>query len=377
MRRVPGASGAAETPGEKRLAPAAEEKPGDFFELAPEEVPGYQPTGQVVARRPRRDVKPLLKAAAGLLVTAGLVVAAILIWPSAHARVPDLVGKILKEAIGAARESGLQPVVTAWEYSNSRSDGVVLAQAPAGGSRVGKGSRLSMTVCKGPMPESGAGEVSTRAGGGAAPGGEKVITIDAGHQALPAYSEWVDPDMTRRAPVDPGGRGVNSGNYEYAVTVDIALKLKGLLEKDGIAVQMTRETNTIDLPCVTRAEMANDAGSLLAVHIHCGVSADPETMGIFTMTPARNAWTDGFYEESKTAALFIQEQLVKSCELDDMGVLATHDLPEFNWSKVPTVEPRIGFLTNPRDDGFLADDQFRWKAAWGLRNGIRKHLDNL
>lgn len=349
---------------------------GDFFDLRPEEVAGFEPRGEVVARRRPLEVKPLLKTAVAILVLAGLVAGAVLAWPSSRARVPDVVGKTLDNAMRTARESGMDPAVVAWRYSSGHSDGVVLGQSPAGGSVVGKGSRLNLTVCKGPGPEAGAGGAPSRAKAGDRPGGERVITIDAGHQVSPVYGEWADPGMTRRTPGDQGGRGTTSGNHEHAVTIDIAMKLKGLLEKEGLTVRMTRETNTVDLANTARAEMANDAGSLLCVHIHCGNSADPMAKGIRTLCPAQNAWTAGFHEKSKTAALYIQEQLVISCELDDLGVLADGDLPEFNWSKVPTAEPEIGFLTNPRDDAFLAEDQFRWKAAWGLRNGIKKFLDN-
>ncbi len=355
---------------------AARALKAEFFELDPDEVRGFEPRGEVIARRRPFDPKPLLKASAAALVVAALVAAAAFLWPSSRAKVPDLVGKTLDIAMREARESNLDPAVTSWRYSNRHSDGVVLAQSLAKGSAVRKGTKLFLTVCKGPPPETGSTAGSSPPQASAQPSAEQVITIDAGHQALPVYGEWIDPGMTRRSSGDPGGKGTISGNLEYEVTIDIALKLKGLLEKDGLSVVMTREANTLDTPNATRAEIANNANSVLSVHIHCGNSGDPATMGICTLCPAENTWTAGFYEKSKTAALYIQEQLVKSCEIDDMGVLATGDLPEFNWSKVPTVEPQIGFLTNPRDDGFLADEQFRWKAAWGLRNGIKKFLEN-
>jgi len=96
-----------------------------------------------------------------------------------------------------------------------------------------------------------------------------------------------------------------------------------------------------------------------------------------TLYPARSRWTESLYENSKQAALLVQEELVKSSGLDDLGVKSASDNPGFNWSKVPVVETQAGFLSNEEDDRLLADDQFRWKVAWGLRNGIRKYLNNL
>jgi N-acetylmuramoyl-L-alanine amidase len=40
------------------------------------------------------------------------------------------------------------------------------------------------------------------------------------------------------------------------------------------------------------------------------------------------------------------------------------------------VESQPAFLSNPRDDSLLAQDDFRWKVAWGLRNGIIKCMEN-
>jgi N-acetylmuramoyl-L-alanine amidase len=125
-----------------------------------------------------------------------------------------------------------------------------------------------------------------------------------------------------------------------------------------------------------RAEIANNAPSNLFVRVNCANSADQAMMGMDTLYPAKNKWTESFYEKSKTAALFIQAELIKSCRIEDLGILERHDLPAFNWSKVPVVEAEVGFMTNQRDDSLLSDDQFRWKVAWGLRNGIIKYLNN-
>jgi N-acetylmuramoyl-L-alanine amidase len=248
-----------------------------------------------------------------------------------------------------------------------------------------KGSGIALEVSKGSRPETGAvsgtpGAVATSPTGqenaSAGPLSSKTITVDAGHQALPAGQEWSDPGMSKRVLPDEGGRGVATGNAEYLVTMDTALKLKSLLEKDGVNVVMTRETGTIDLPDVIRADIANNAKSDLYVRIHSGNSNEPAKSGISTLYPVNSRWTQEFYERSKQAALLIQEELVKSCGLDDLGVAAGNDLPGFNWSKVPVVQTEAGFLTNEKDDKLLAEDQFRWKVAWGLRNGILKYLNN-
>jgi N-acetylmuramoyl-L-alanine amidase len=353
-----------------------------FFDLEPEEVSEFKPASSVVARRQPLNWKPALAASAALVVLAAVITAVVLLWPSSGSEVPDLVGKTLTEAFETARDSGFVPNVTGWEFSDVHSDGVVLAQSPRAGGVKGKGGGIELTISKGPQPtvdDVNGPAASSQPGddqAGAGPFADKTITIDAGSQALPTREEWSDPGMTRRLPGDSGAKGVLTGNDEYLVTLDTAIKLKNLLEKDGIRVVMTRESSTIDLPEVMRAEIAANAESDLYLRIHCGNSSDPAMMGIETLYPARDRWTEKFYEKSKTAALLIQAQLVKSCALDDLGTQHRSDMPGFNWSKVPVVEAEIGFLTNPRDDSLLADEQFRWKVAWGLRNGIVEFLNN-
>jgi N-acetylmuramoyl-L-alanine amidase len=363
---------------------ATQRRPG-FFDLAPEDVEVYRTPGPVVARRKPIDLKPALGVVSFLLILAAIITGVVLLWPSSKARVPNLVGTYLSKAMDIAREKGFTPTVTAWDYSEKVSDGVVISQRPPGRKEVKKGGNIALRISKGPHPETGAVSQSPPAASSAPAGQEnasagplssKTITIDPGHQALTAAQEWSDPGMTKRVPPDEGGRGVATGNAEYLVTLDIALKLKSLLEKDGINVVTTRETSTIDLPDITRADIANNADSDLYVRIHCGNSKNPSRTGILTVYPANNKWTGQIYEKSKQAALFIQPELVKSCGLDDLGVVHGEDMPGLNWSKVPVVESQAGFLTNSGDDTLLAEDQFRWKVAWGLRNGIIKYLNN-
>ena len=75
-------------------------------------------------------------------------------------------------------------------------------------------------------------------------------------------------------------------------------------------------------------------------------------------------------------ALYVQADTFKSCGTDDLGVGARDDLPLFNWSRVPVAEVLVAYLSNAEEDKLLPTDEFRWKAAWGIRNGIIKYLSS-
>ena len=367
------------TPGEEHT------RSGDFFDLPVEEVASYRPKGVIVAPRKQISIKPTLEVLIVLLVLGAVAALVVVLWPSSSARVPRLVGKNLTTAMQDARGRGFAPVVSGWAYSDDHADGVILAQQPSAGKTVRKGAGITLTVSKGPSPDQdeGTSQVTPQSNAQpdqgqveAGPLSGKTVTVDPGSQAIAAQSEWSDPGMTERVAADKDAKGVLTGNDEYLVDLDIALKVKSLLEKEGVKVVMTRQNSTVDLTNAMRADVANNASSDLLLSIHCNSSDDQMMKGIDTLYPASEGYTVPIYEKSKGAALFIQAQLVKACGVEDLGVLSRQDMPIFNWSKVPAVQVEVGYLSSPRDDSLLAEEQYRSKVAKGLCDGIVQYFKN-
>ncbi len=353
----------------------------DFFELEPEEVLSFKPPTPELAPRSWRRLKTAVAVLAAVILVGGLIAVLVLAWPSSEVKVPNLIGKMLGGAMETAKRSRLTPRVEGWAYSGKHSDGVVLSQRPRGRQVVARGSEISLTISKGPRPEGGdlTGSVGTTgqaesSSATASPFTGKTVCIDPGHQAIARQGEWVDPGMTKRNPPENAEAGAVTGNVEYLLTMDIAEKLRNLLEKDGINVIMTRESGGVDLTNIMRAEIANNRDADLLVSIHLNYSRDANAKGTTTLYPANTKWTAGFYEKSKTVAIYIQADTVKSCGTADLGISPRDDLPLFNWSKVPVAEVLVAYLSNAEEDKLLATDEFRWNAAWGIRNGIIKYL---
>jgi serine/threonine-protein kinase len=63
-------------------------------------------------------------------------------------QVPSVVGRSKASAVGALKDAGLK--VTAEEQDSDQPKGRVLSQSPTGGTTVDKGSRVTITVSKGP-----------------------------------------------------------------------------------------------------------------------------------------------------------------------------------------------------------------------------------
>jgi N-acetylmuramoyl-L-alanine amidase len=373
--------------GEASPEPADADKEGKgFFDLEPGQMGRWKAKGVRLPDRVHVDLWPVVKVAALVVVAGLIIVGLVFLFLPSSTLAPDLRGKPLDQAMNKARSMGYMPMVTQWLYSAGHSDGIVLEQQPRPGTQMKKGQLLSLKVSKGPPVDEdpGPAEIPPVATGTSSPQPStpltgKIICLDPGHQgrAMSQPEEWLDPGLTARQPQEPPAQGVSTGDYEQSITLDIAGKLKTLLEKDGVGIVMTRTSDKVDIPNIDRAEIANNANAQLLVSIHTGnMPLDPGRNGCQVLYPEKNQWTSGTYEQSKTAALLIQPEIIKTTSLNDLGIGNSRMLTLFNWSKVPVIEAITGYLTNADNDRSLSSDDFRWKVAQGLRNGILKYLNN-
>lgn len=207
---------------------------------------------------------------------------------------------------------------------------------------------------------------------------QKIICIDPGHQIRSNFErEPIGPgSLYTSERAKKGTKGVISGVPEYQITLAISFKLKSLLEKKGFKVIMTREKNEVDISNAERAEIANRAKADLFLRIHTDGSPDPDVNGVSVFYPKRNQWTEDIYIESKDAAQFILNELVESTGAKKNEIMPRGDLVGFNWSKVTVIVVEAGFLTNPGEDELLNTDDYQWKVAQGICNGVSRFLLN-
>lgn len=212
----------------------------------------------------------------------------------------------------------------------------------------------------------------------AAPAAAAPVCVDPGHgdRANPG-TEPIGPGAATRKVKDGGGaRGVVTGQREADLALDVSLRLRALLRREGIPVVMTRmSTGGLSLGNVARARTCNRAGAALMLRVHADGSTDRSTHGTHTLHPAvRRGWTDDVAAESRRAARLVQRALVRRLGSRDLGLHERADLTGFNWADVPVVLVELGFLSNPREDRLLATPAYRARAAAGLRDGVLAFL---
>lgn len=174
----------------------------------------------------------------------------------------------------------------------------------------------------------------------------KTICIDAGHGGT-----------------DPGA--VNGASQEKNIALDIALKLKNLLQRNGYTVFMSRETDVFSQP-KDRAKYANSMGADLFISIHCN------SYRLDTAHGTETWYYEGSAEGERLAEL-IQTRLVRHLGLTDRGIKDNRTYAVLNATKMPAVLVETAFLSNPKEKELLMNNGFRSHIAQAIFEGINAY----
>jgi len=218
------------------------------------------------------------------------------------------------------------------------------------------------------------------------------------------------PLSVRRVVIDAGHGGNDPGatseakSSEKEITLDIAGRLRHLLETSGFEVVVTRQDDRL-IPLRERARLANASASDIFVSIHVNsivshtashgvetyylgptndpsltrLAADENRVSGYSMNDLRKL-LDGVYadvrrDESHRLAAAVQEQLWGGLRRIDPGLE--------NWgvkrapfvvlvaTEMPAILAEVGCLSNEKEAAMLHKPQYRQQIAEALLRGIR------
>ena len=179
-----------------------------------------------------------------------------------------------------------------------------------------------------------------------------VVAVDPGHGG----SVSRDPSQLW----DPG---VVAGSVmEKDITLDLALRLRSLLQRERVKVVLTRSTDKY-VEISQRWNIAHAAGARMFVSLHVNAfDGDPSINGETIFYPRPDSLP---LAQSVDASL---AQALKSYQVADDGVAAKPEL----WvhSDVPTITVEPVYLTNPREFALMAQGPFRQAIVQGVFNGM-------
>ncbi|MFE1858437.1 N-acetylmuramoyl-L-alanine amidase [Streptomyces anandii] len=218
----------------------------------------------------------------------------------------------------------------------------------------------------------------------------KVVVIDPGHnpgnfQHASEINRKVDIG-TNRKECDTTGTSTNAGYTEARFTLDVAHRLRTLLEQQGATVKLTHDDGSPSWgPCVDeRARIGNAAHADAAVSIHADGAA-PGDRGFHVILPgpvhAGAADTRPIVPASKDLGERIAGNFVRVTGEPPSnylgggtGLVTREDLGGLNLSTVPKVFIECGNMRDSKDAESLTSGTWRQKAAEGISAGIVSFL---
>lgn len=202
-----------------------------------------------------------------------------------------------------------------------------------------------------------------------------LVALDPGHQGshvdMSAKEENGPGSGEMKAKATGGTTGTYTGLPEYQLNLDVALKVRDLLEERGYQVVMAREDNDTAISNKERAQLANEAGADVCVRIHANGSEDPSAQGALCLVMSRdNPYAGELYEESNRLAESVLAAYCEATGFASQGVVTNDTMTGLNWSEIPVMILEMGFMTNEHDDTKMADADFQSTMAESIADGI-------
>jgi N-acetylmuramoyl-L-alanine amidase len=211
------------------------------------------------------------------------------------------------------------------------------------------------------------------------------IDLDLNH--LISYDTQISPDrrkMTinfKRSPligrtivIDPGHGGVDSGACgrqgvrEKDVNLDVAMRLKDLLENAGAGVVMTRVDDSF-IGLYERPFLANYLFADLFISVHTNNHPDLTVNGI-------EVWYRQSRNDSQALAKDVLTNIVQTTGFQNLGIKsnrADDDFIVIREPQMPSILVELGFLSNYQEECTIMTSEFRQKAAVGIFQGVMSY----
>ncbi len=212
----------------------------------------------------------------------------------------------------------------------------------------------------------------------------KTIVIDPGHGGK-----------------DPGAISRN-GLQEKQVVLDVATRLKSLLDSKGsYQIHLTRETD-IFIPLKGRTNFANDKGADVFISIHINSCDRPAARGIETYylslasdeearatAALENASSErtikdlnnilryilrgAKVKESRELARTVQSQLSQATGMDDRGIKRAPFIVLIG-AQAPSILVELGFISNIQDERLLRSEEYKARLARALMEAVENYV---
>lgn len=206
---------------------------------------------------------------------------------------------------------------------------------------------------------------------------------------------------------DPGAIG-KTGLKEKKIVLDIARRLKRILERHGLKVKMTRDTDTfISLPERTEIASRSKADLFVSIHANSHPSRNVSGMEVYALREL------GFKEKSEQQRLDNMKTYFRNLsmkqDIPDVEAIVSDMLYDYKRSEsevlasdvadkasrfvqtknlgmkhaqyfvlrntlIPAILVEVGFVTNPKEERLLKTLAYREKIAYGIARSLLDYV---
>ena len=213
----------------------------------------------------------------------------------------------------------------------------------------------------------------------------RVVHIDAGHDGG-NFTHLAEIDrpvniITKTIDCDTTGTEGPDRYTESAFNLNVALRIRRMLESLGAKVVMTRTTDTGWGPCINqRAAIGNRSHADAAISIHADGNDTSGNRGFHVIEPLDvPGHNDSIIQPSErlgrdVRAAFPSTGMPVSNYAGTDGIERRNDLGGLNFSQVPKVFIECGNMHDPTDLALLESPEWRERAALALADAITTFL---
>jgi N-acetylmuramoyl-L-alanine amidase len=189
------------------------------------------------------------------------------------------------------------------------------------------------------------------------------LTALAGFLALAPFAFG----QSRTVVIDAGHGGYDRGGVpgqrisEKDKTLDVALRLRSILQAQGYRVIMTRDRDVF-VPLGTRVAIANSyrGASFVSIHFNCA-----------SRVGANGIETYYYRGDSASLAASIHRNVVSGAPSENRGI-RRRGFYVLRRTAIPSVLVECGFLTNPTEGRLALTGDYRQKLAEQIARGIQR-----
>ena len=188
-----------------------------------------------------------------------------------------------------------------------------------------------------------------------------------------SYASAVKP----RVVLDPGHGGSDPGAIgsvqEKQIVLDVALRVRQILNASGIDVVMTRDRDMELNPSkATDLRMRANMGALgyAFVSIHANSMPAQSVLKGYGI----ETWYNNNHRYSGALASILQKNMVDTSGAFSRGIKNHRSLAVLRTNRVPAALVEIGFVSHPVDSINLTDQNYMERVALGIAKGIHESL---